>query len=100
MISKNKKADEQETFKGVTVKRAHDWGNGNITFDAMFDKIVTVYGMKYIEREKDGTDISFISFPQKKGKDGNYYNHVWFRISEYLQTSIEQQLKDLLDKEQ
>lgn len=101
-LSKKKASGEKQTithvFTDVRVVRAHDFGNGQIAFDAVFNDLVQVYGMKYIEGTKhDGTEYSFVSFPQIKGKDGNYYNRVYLVIDDDLKESIISQLEILLD---
>lgn len=100
MLSRAKEAKKQEleSFKTVKVERAHDWTGGRISFDAVFDNKVKIYGMTYIEgKRKDGTAYDFISFPQQKGKDGNYYNHVYLAMTEELKASCIKQLAVLLD---
>lgn len=94
MISKKKKA-ELNVFKDAKVLRAHDFGNGQISFDCTFDNLVTIYGMKYIEGERNGEEYAFISFPQMKGKDGNYYNRAYINIDEKLMAQIVERLEQL-----
>lgn len=100
-ISKKKtegKKQELKFFDGVKLGRVHDFGNGTIAFDATFDNMVTVYGMKYIEgTKKDGEEYSFVSFPQIKGKDGNYYNRCYLVITDELKESIIEQLTAVLN---
>lgn len=95
MISKKKKA-ELDVFTDAKVLRCHDFGNGQISFDATFDNKVTIYGMKYIETTKGGQDYSFISFPQQKGKDGNYYNRAYLNLDEKLTQRITSQLEEMV----
>lgn len=55
--------------------RSFDWG----TVFTLVLNGVEINGCKVGERH-DGE--SFISLPSYKGKDGKYYNHVYFRFSE------------------
>lgn len=45
---------------------------------------VTVYGCNVVE----GKNGDFISFPSYKGKDGNYYNHVYIPLTDKEQEDI------------
>ena len=60
---------------------------------------VTIYGMQYITyTNKNGKEMSFVSFPSYKGSDGKFYNICQFPIendSREFQT-IEKQISDLL----
>lgn len=94
---KKKQQDAMNTFTIVEVRRCHDFGNGQISFDATFDNTITVYGMKYIEGvKKNGDEYAFISFPQIKGQDGNYYNRAYAIITPELQDAIVSQLEKML----
>ena len=60
----------------------------------MFDMIingVTIYGCSYrtLTRKDDGSTFAKIGFPSRKGKDGNYYNHVYVKLSEHDINDIE-----------
>ena len=83
-----KKEMVQEMSYDVAVTRAHEFDNGNIVFDLLVNG-VKIFGMKALE----GSNGSFISFPQRKGKDGNYYNEAWFKITAELQAEIEDQIR-------
>jgi DNA-binding cell septation regulator SpoVG len=83
----NKDAVKENTYE-VAVTRAHEFDNGNIVFDMIVNG-VKIFGMKALE----GSKGSFISFPQRKGTDGNYYNNAWFKITEELQAEIEDQIR-------
>ena len=55
--------------KLIVVKRAKAFNDGKIIFD-MIVSDVTIYGCRLVE----GKNGIFVSFPQLKGKDNNYYN--------------------------
>lgn len=100
-LSKKKEQQKKQEFKffdGVKVVRCHDFGNGKISFDAIFDDSVEIYGMNYIEGKKKSTgeEYAFISFPQIKGSDGNYYNRAYLVITDELKDSIISQLEQML----
>lgn len=80
-----------ETNYTVKVLRAHEFDNGNVSFDMLVNGI-TIYGCTYIETEKN----SFVSFPQRKDKDGKYWNNAYFKIEEDVQNDIVKQLEALL----
>ena len=72
----------------VEVLRARELKEGFVVFDAKVNGII-IYGMKYSEgTSKKGEEYTMISFPNQKGKDDNYYNHVFFPISNELKESI------------
>ena len=48
------------------------------------------------EDAKRNIKESFISFPARKGNDGNYYNHAWFKISDELRAEIEKQIEAMI----
>ena len=43
------------------------------------------------------TEYQIINFPQEKGKDGNYYNRVYFFIDDELKAEIIRQLEEKVD---
>lgn len=45
---------------------------------------IRIYGARIIE----GRNGDFIAFPANKGKDGNFYNHVWFKMDDETQKKI------------
>lgn len=86
-----------KSFTAAHVERAHDFGGGRISFTCTFDGTITIYNMMYVEGTKDGKDYAFVTMPQTKGKDGNYYNMCYSPITDALQDDIIKQLADLLD---
>ena len=60
-----------------SVRRAKEFKDGGIVFDLNVDDI-TIYGCRIILGKKG----DFVAFPQRKGKDGNYYSHVYLALTE------------------
>lgn len=80
----NKTNETQECLKVTSfeVTRAHyvegkQGKGGRCFFDAVINGL-KIYGMVVVE----GKDGDFVSWPQKKGTDGNYYSIVWARLSD------------------
>lgn len=104
--SKESKKDFMQAFDFVKVRRCHDFGNGRIAFDADFGMksekstekniFLSVYGLTWCEGTKSKGEYKFVSMPQRKGSDGNYYNICRVQISDDLLQDIESQLMDLL----
>lgn len=102
-INRTKKEEKKEEKKNdvtydINVTRIKVWDNGNITFDAIVNGI-SIYGMNYITVKKDGAERSFVSFPQRKGADGKYYNYCYFKIDDELLAIIEKQIEEKLASE-
>lgn len=111
-LSKKRKEEKKSSglveFNAVKVNHCHDFGNGRISFSADFgiraeastvaNYFVSVYNLTWVEGEKNGTEYKFISMPQRKGSDGNYYNICRLDISDNLLADIEDQLSKLLDE--
>ena len=75
----------------VKVTRVKAFDNGGIRFDMVVNGI-TIYNMSVVgEGEKQ-----FFSFPSTKAKDGKYYSHCHFKITDELQKAIESQIEALL----
>ena len=57
---------------------------------------VMIYGAYYrAGKTKKGDDYRMIAFPSKKGSDGKYYNHVYFKVSDELLDVIEEQIDQI-----
>ena len=79
----------------VVVTRAKDFDT-SVSFDMEVNG-VTIYGCTYREgKSKADKDYAFISFPQKKDKNGKYWNEVYFKIDEELQNDIVAQIEKLI----
>lgn len=87
-ITKNK-TNEKVTVKVTRVKQ---FDNGGIVFDINANG-VDIHNMRVVEK-KDGSN--FFSFPSYKGKDGKYYSHVYFEITDDMIPEIEKQIESLL----
>lgn len=91
-----KKTETEATKVNVKVFRANKVKEGSFAFD-MEANGINIYGCFLNQgTKKDGTEYSFVDFPSRKGKNGNYYNYVWFPITKALQKDIEKQIEGLL----
>ena len=88
---------EHKSPESVQVSKVTSVRDKRIRFNILVDGAVYIYGMVYIEYEKDGKQGSFISFPQYQGTDKNYYNVCWFPINEELQADLEKQIQELIN---
>lgn len=96
----NREAAEKQQHNApasVKVIKVTSVRDKRIRFNILVDGAVYIYGMVYIEYEKDGKQGSFISFPQYQGTDKNYYNVCWFPINEELQADLEKQIQELIN---
>ena len=93
-MKKENKEDKIELaeIKSATVTRAHEFKNGHVSFDAVLDDCIKVYGMVFIEGKKG----DFISMPSYKGSDDNYYNYVYFEYDDKFVADIKAQLEKLI----
>lgn len=95
----NKKANK-ETKKPVNheieITRAKEFDDC-ISFDMIVNDI-TVYGCRYrtYTDKKSGEERNFIAFPSYKGKNGEYYSHVYFPVSDDDLTAIEKGIEAVL----
>ena len=91
----NTKKSETKTTKAVDheieVTRAHQFETGEIIFDFKIGGDITIYGCRLVE----GKNGQFVSFPSRKGKDGNYYSHVFVKLSEDDVANIIAQIENL-----
>ena len=94
-ITKKKKKEAAVNYD-VEVTHAHEFKSGDISFDIIVNG-VNLYGLTYMNEDaKRNIKKSFISFPARKGNDGNYYNHAWFKIDDKLQGEIEEQIEAMI----
>ena len=75
-MNRTKKAPERVQHS-YSVRRAKEFKDGGIVFDLNVDDI-TIYGCRIIQGKKG----DFVAFPNRKGKDGNYYSHVYLALTE------------------
>ena len=83
---------------GVIFKVEHvrDWGrNGGISFSLRVEGPVQVeiYGCR-IKSSRNG---EFVAFPQRKGKDGQYYKHAWMALDDDQTAEIISAVYDALE---
>lgn len=95
-----KKSKETKTVDHeIEVLRAVEFpeknGHHNIGFDVKINGVV-IYGCILIQGEKNGEEYSFPTFPQRKGKDGKYYNIVYANLSDADREAIEKGIEALL----
>lgn len=76
----NSEATKKLTFK---VLKAHKFDNGDVVFDVEING-VSIYGCRVVE----GKNGDFISFPQRKGKDGKYYSIAWVKLDDATTNAI------------
>lgn len=62
--------------EAFSVDRVKAFDNGGVTADLTINE-VKIYGVNVVE----GKNGDFLSFPQRKGKDGKYYSIVWVNLS-------------------
>ena len=92
---KAQKSEESKVTYNIKVTRAKELENC-IMFDMEVNGIL-IYGMCYRSgKTKEGKDYTLVSFPSRKGNDGKYYNHCWFRIDDAMITDIEKQIEALI----
>ena len=71
--------------------------NQNIGFDMVVND-VKIYGCVYVQgKNKKGEDYAFVSFPSRKSDDGNYYDHVYVKLSEKDMETIEKGLEAMVE---
>ena len=82
--AKNNNNIEELEIDTYCVKRATTVGKDATVLADVEINGITIYGMRVVE-SKNG---DFLSFPQKRGKDGKYYSICWAKLSEKDQTDI------------
>ena len=92
---KAQKSEETKVTYNIEVTRAKELDNF-IMFDMNVNGII-IYGMCYRSgTSKEGKEYTLVSFPRRKGNDGNYYNHCWFKIDADMLADIEKQIEALI----
>ena len=93
---RTKKAEEREEMEvlSYSILRAHEFDNGNISFDMKINGI-TLYRLAVVS-VKD-SDRVFIGFPSYQAKDGKWYNYIYLPLSEKDSDEIIQAVYDNLD---
>lgn len=91
-----KQNNENKVEYKVSVLKAKEVKEGKVTFDMEVNGI-KIYSCWYNEyKNKSGKDGTILSFPSYKGSDGNYYNYVWFPISQEMKNDIIAQIEKLV----
>ena len=91
--AKNNSNIEELKIDNYCVKRATTVGkNANGLADVEINGI-TIYGMRVVEWQNG----DFLSFPQTKGKDGEYYAVCWAKLSDKDQADILKAIEDKLN---
>lgn len=67
----------ESTVQRVDVLRAKSFDNGGVVFDVIING-VSIYNCRVVE----GKNGDFISFPARKGSDGNYYSHAYIKLTD------------------
>lgn len=99
-IKKNAKATEEKKVYDyeIEVLRAVELENGTIMFDMAANHVI-VKGCAYktLKRHDNGEEFAKTDFPSKKGKDGKWYNEVFFQITAETMEKIEKGITDKLN---
>ena len=67
----------ESAVQSVEVVRAKSFDNGGVVFDVIING-VSIYNCRVVE----GKNGDFISFPARKGSDGNYYSHAYIKLTD------------------
>lgn len=89
-----KKARENMKLDSFKILRAHEFDNGNVSFDAAINGVV-LNRLSVVSR-KDGSG-EFISFPSYQN-NGKWYNYCYMALSEEDSDKIIQAVYDNLDE--
>ena len=91
-----KQNNENKVEYKLTVLKAKEIRDGKIIFDCEVNgiKIYSCWYNEYIN--KSGKEGTMLSFPSYTGSDGNYYNYVWFPISQEMKNDIIAQIGKLV----
>lgn len=82
----------ESVVKSVEVLRAKAFDNGGVVFDVTIND-VTIYGCRVVE----GKNGDFVSFPSRKGNDGNYYSHAFIKLTNEDTKEIISQVEKALE---
>lgn len=94
--SSNKKTEDKKfmSVSEFSILRAHEFDNGNISFDLKINGI-TLYRLSVVS-VKD-SDRVFIGFPSYQAKDGKWYNYYYLPLSDVDMDKIINAVYDNLD---
>ena len=94
--SKGSKSSQQERpvyDYEIKVRRVFD-GQYGVLFDLELNH-VTIYGCRVCHT---ADDRPFVGFPQKKGKDGQYWGHAYAPLTDEQTDEIMDQVADMLEQ--
>lgn len=98
---KNTKKDDQKEREFIEI-RSHEVSNVRVIDTKRGDMVVfnlTLNGVTiYSCRVGTGKNGDFISFPQYKGSNGNYYNYVYAALSDEDSKKILEEIQAELNK--
>lgn len=83
----------ESAVQSVEVVRAKAFDNGGVVFDVIING-VSIYNCRVVE----GKNGDFISFPARKGSDGNYYSHAYIKLTEDDTKQIISQVEKALEE--
>lgn len=94
--AQKKEQPKQESSFEIEVTRAKDVGTA-IMFDMKVNGVM-IYGCSYktLRRKDNNEEFAKIGFPSRQGSDGNWYNNVYFKITDEMIDTIEKGLDALL----
>lgn len=91
-MKKPEKKEVKSTLTSAEVTRAKAFDNGGVVFDVILNGI-NIYGCRVVE----GKNGDFISFPSRKGSDGNYYAYAYVKLTEEDTKEIISQVEKKLE---
>lgn len=83
----------KSAVQSVEVVRAKSFDNDRVVFDVIING-VSIYNCRVVE----GKNGDFISFPARKGSDGNYYSHAYIKLTEDDTEQIISQVEKALEQ--
>lgn len=101
MAVKVKKSEDSKKVNlpaaSIKVDRAKSFDKA-IMFDMTVVECIKIYGCTYrtYTDKNTGEEKGIVGFPQKQGKDGKWYNHVYFFVTEEALAEIEKQIEALI----
>lgn len=97
-MAKQNKKNEKKAPINWAINFCKQWKDGDITFGLELEvaegRTITIYGCRIVDSKKG----NFISFPSRKGSDGNYYSHAYIQLTQEEQDEIIEAVMDALDE--
>ena len=88
------KEREYVTVDSFKILRAHEFDNGNVSFDLELNG-VKFYRLSVVSAKE--TDHQFIGFPSYQSKDGKWYNYYFIQLSDSDSDKIIDEVYNNLD---